>query len=730
MVDTGGRAELETISLLIEGVGSDQDADLLRAKIRSLEGVKSLNIDMESRQATVAFDPSLTSEKEIIRSISETGMTCSIIKVKERSTWWKEKQQLALYGCGIIALFSFILMFLGVESHITNAIFGIAVLVGVYYPARKAIIALINLTPTIHLLMLIGASGAILLGMWYEAAILIFVYSLGDVLESYAVDKAREAIRSLTELVPKKALVRKDGHEVIMPTENIDVGDMVIVRPGERIPVDGIVFQGASFVDQAAVTGESIPVQKKIGDEVFAGTINQNGSIEVQVDRPASETMLSKIIYSVEEAQSKRTSYQRFSDNFAKWYTPAMFILGIAVATIPPLFFGADWHTFILRGLVVFVVSCSCGLALSVPVAIVTAMANAAQNGTVYKGGAYLEVVDEVKAVAFDKTGTLTIGRPEVSDILTSSDITEEELMDLTGSIESRSAHPLAAAIVRKAKEINAYSGRNVNDFQEISGMGVSANVDGKQYLIGNARLQLENGVLMSEFQEAIEELEGEGKTVVLVGSEGRLRGLIAIADTVRPGAKEALQRLKDAGILTVMLTGDNERSAKIIAQQVGADRYYGQLLPLEKVELIKELKAEYGTVAMVGDGINDAPAMAVSDVGIAMGAAGTDIAIEAGDVVLMSDDLSKLNYIRGLSNKTITIIRQNIWVSLINISFMVVAALLGYLGLVTGLLLNEASAIFVIFNALRLLKWSSNTNADMALSSDREVPVSVGAAD
>ena len=730
MVDTGGRAELETISLLIEGVGSDQDADLLRAKIRSLEGVKSLNIDMESRQATVAFDPSLTSEKEIIRSISETGMTCSIIKVKERSTWWKEKQQLALYGCGIIALFSFILMFLGVESHITNAIFGIAVLVGVYYPARKAIIALINLTPTIHLLMLIGASGAILLGMWYEAAILIFVYSLGDVLESYAVDKAREAIRSLTELVPKKALVRKDGHEVIMPTENIDVGDMVIVRPGERIPVDGIVFQGASFVDQAAVTGESIPVQKKIGDEVFAGTINQNGSIEVQVDRPASETMLSKIIYSVEEAQSKRTSYQRFSDNFAKWYTPAMFILGIAVATIPPLFFGADWHTFILRGLVVFVVSCSCGLALSVPVAIVAAMANAAQNGTVYKGGAYLEVVDEVKAVAFDKTGTLTIGRPEVSDILTSSDITEEELMDLTGSIESRSAHPLAAAIVRKAKEINAYSGRNVNDFQEISGMGVSANVDGKQYLIGNARLQLENGVLMSEFQEAIEELEGEGKTVVLVGSEGRLRGLIAIADTVRPGAKEALQRLKDAGILTVMLTGDNERSAKIIAQQVGADRYYGQLLPLEKVELIKELKAEYGTVAMVGDGINDAPAMAVSDVGIAMGAAGTDIAIEAGDVVLMSDDLSKLNYIRGLSNKTITIIRQNIWVSLINISFMVVAALLGYLGLVTGLLLNEASAIFVIFNALRLLKWSSNTNADMALSSDREVPVSVGAAD
>ena len=729
MVDKGGKEPLETISLLIEGAGSGRDADLLKAKIWSLEGVKELNLDMESRQADVTFDPSRTSEKEIIRSISETGMTCSMAKVKERSTWWKEKQQLALYGCGIITFFSFILMFLGVGPSITNALFGIAVLVGVYYPARKAIIALINLTPTIHLLMLIGASGAILLGMWYEAAILIFVYSLGDVLESYAVDKARGAIRSLTELVPKKALVRKDGHEVIMPTEDIDVGDMVIVRPGERIPVDGKVFQGMSFVDQAAVTGESIPVQKNVGDEVFAGTINQNGSMEVRVDRTASETMLSKIICSVEEAQSKRTSYQRFSDDFARWYTPAMFALGVAVATIPPLFFGADGHTFILRGLVVFVVSCSCGLALSVPVAVVAAMANAAQNGTVYKGGAYLEVVDEVKAIAFDKTGTLTIGRPEVSDILVYSDITEEELMDLVGSIESRSSHPLAAAIVRKAKEINAFSGKEVKDFQEISGMGVSASADGKQYLVGNARLQQDKGVLLNEYRESIEGLESKGKTVVLVGSEGHLLGLIAITDTVRPGAKDALQRLKDMGIVTVMLTGDNERSAKMIAQQVGADRYYSQLLPLEKVELIKELRAEFGTVAMVGDGINDAPAMAVSDVGIAMGAAGTDIAIETGDIVLMSDDLSKLDYLIRLSTKAITIIRQNIWISLINISFMVVAALLGYLGLVTGLLLNEASAVFVIFNALRLLKWSKTTDASVAVSSDREPSASGGAA-
>jgi len=730
MAENENKRAVETVSLRIGGVVSASDVDLIMQKVRSLEGVEGIDIDVDAERAHVTFDPSSTSTKEIIRSISETGKTCSMVKADNGSTWWKEKQQVALYACGVIILFSFALMFLGVEPLITNVFFGIAVLVGVYYPARKAIIALINLVATIHLLMLIGATGAVLLGMWYEAAILIFVYSLGDVLESYAVDKARGAIRSLTELVPKEALVRKDGQEVMMSTEEIGVGDIVVVRPGERIPVDGAVSKGLSFVDQAAVTGESIPVQKKVGDEVFAGTINQNGSVEVAVTKPASETMLSKIICSVEEAQAKRTSYQRFSDNFARWYTPAMFVLGVAVATIPPLFFGADWHTFILRGLVVFVVSCSCGLALSVPVAVVAAMANAAKNGTVYKGGAYLEVVHKVKAIAFDKTGTLTIGRPEVTDVVALNGMTEKELLDITGSIESRSGHPLAAAIVRKAKETGSYSGLATEEFQEISGMGISAGMGGRRYTVGNPRFQHESGVEIGENQATIEGLEGEGKTVVLVGSGDRLLGLIAIADKVRPGAKEALQRLRDSGILTVMLTGDNERSAKAIAQQAGVDEYYGQLLPTEKVEMIKKLKAEHGTVAMVGDGINDAPAMAVSDVGIAMGAAGTDIAIEAGDVVLMSDDLSKLNYLRELSVRAVTIIRQNIWVSLINIAFMVGAALLGYLGLVTGLLLNEASAIFVIFNALRLLKWASRSVMPEVMSSEERTSTATTAAE
>jgi len=694
-------------TLQIEGMASTNDADRIRRKVGSLEGVKCIDADISSGKVQITFDPSDVSVQDIIRSVAETGMSCSLLKEQMvRGSWWKERQQLALYASGGITLFSFVMMLLGAQEIMTNALFGAAVAVGVYYPARKAIIALINLVATIHLLMLIGAAGAVLLGMWYEAAILIFVYSLGDVLESYAVDKARGAIRSLIELVPKRALVRKEGKESVLSTEDIVVGDIVIVRPGERIPVDGKVCKGSSYVDQAAVTGESIPVRKDVGDNVYAGTINQNGSVEIQVDRHASETMLSKIICSVEEAQASRTSYQRFSDSFAQYYTPVMFILGILVATVPPLFFGGDWHTFILRGLVVFVVSCSCGLALSVPVAVVAAMANAARNGTVYKGGAYLEVVHKVKAVAFDKTGTLTIGRPEVTDVLASNDITKELLLDISSSIESRSGHPLAAAIVRKAKENDAYSGLPIDDFQEFSGQGVSASIRGAIHFVGNLRFQLDSGMDTGQYEKSIEDLEKKGRTVVLVGSQGRLLGAIGIADDIRPRAKESLQRLKDAGITTIMLTGDNERSANAVASQVGVDEYYAELLPTDKLVIVKRLKEKYGTVAMVGDGINDAPAMAASDVGIAMGAAGTDIAIEAGDVVLMSDDLFKLGYLRELSTKTVATIRQNIWFSLINIAFMVGAALLGYLGLVSGLLLNEASAVLVILNALRLLRW------------------------
>jgi len=712
---------IESVTLQIGGMECTCNADMLGRKLDALTGIRGHELSPVTGQAKVSYDPAVVSVQDIIRTVAEAGMTASQVRSEGRSsTWWREPQQLALYGCGVIALIAFLSGYAGVPLLATNGLYLLAVLVGVYYPARKALIALRAMTPTIHLLMLIGSVGAMALGLWGEAAVLIFVYSLGDVMESYAVDKARGAIRSLMELMPKEALVRRNGCDSVCAVESIGVGEIVIVRPGERIPVDGTVIAGSSYVDQAAVTGEPVPVQCEPGSDVFAGTINQNGSLEVQVTKPASETMLSRIILSVEEAQAQRTSYQRFSDSFGKWYTPAMFVLGVFVATVPPLFFGAEWYPFIYRGLVVFVVSCSCGLALSVPVAVVGAMANAAKQGTVFKGGVYLETVDKVKVIAFDKTGTLTIGRPAVTNVVTFGDLREDELLDLAGCIESRSSHPLAAAIVRKAKESGTFSARPANNFEETAGRGVSATIDGCACRIGSPRALLEHGIDSRRAEEDIARLENEGRTVVLISSDGKLAGLIAIADEVRAGAVEAIQRLSRAGVRTVMLTGDNERSAQAIARRVGVDEYRAGLLPIDKVDVVRHLREQYGAVAMIGDGINDAPAMAVADVGIAMGAAGTDIAIEAGDVVLMSDDLGKIAYVRELSHRTVTTIRQNIAVSMINVAFMVAAALLGYLGLVTGLLLNEASAVFVILNALRLLKWRSNAEPAPAAASSR----------
>jgi Zn2+/Cd2+-exporting ATPase len=696
---------METAKIRIEGMESHEEIQLIQQKINALPGISGLNIDASTHQLDFSYDPSIVNIQDVIRSISETGMKASVIRSKSKfSSWWKEKQQLALVTCGVTTLATFLLGLTIVPQNYTFIGYIIAVLVGVYYPAKKALIALRNLTATIHLLMLIGSVGALVLGMWAEAAILIFVYSLGDVLESYAVDKARGAIRSLMNLAPKQALVRKEGKEIMLSVDEINVGDSVIIKAGERIPVDGTVQMGSSFVDQSAVTGESFPVTKNVGDMVFAGTINQKSFLEVRVDKPASETMLSKIIYSVEEAQAKKISFQRFSDKFANTYTPAMFVLGIAIAVIPPLLFGAEWRPFILRGLVVFVVSCSCGLALSVPVAVVAAMANAARKGVVFKGGAYFEATKKVKVIAFDKTGTLTIGRPEVTDVISFDKHSKAELLTLASSIECRSGHPLANAIVRKAKESNIVIEANLEEFADVTGKGVKAKINGQQCFAGSTRFLQENEISTHEQQDQIADLENQGKTTILVGQNGKLLGILAIADALRPGAKETLSIIREQGTRTVMLTGDNERCAKAIAAQAGVDEYYAQLLPEDKVRVVKELKEKYGSVAMVGDGVNDAPAMAVSNVGIAMGAAGTDVAIEAGDIVLMSDDLSKINYVRELSRKTVNIIKQNIAISLINIAFMVAAALLGYLGLVSGLLLNEISALAVIGNALRLL--------------------------
>ncbi len=704
-VDTEEMTRKATI--YVEGMDCTDESQVIEKKLKSLTGIKTFEINLATERVTVTYDPSFVSVQDVIKAIAETGMRASMVRAQEKKgVWWKNNRQMQLLiTSGVLIAIAFLLSALQVSDNIVKLIFGLAVAAGIYYPARMGFLALKTLTLNIRLLMVIGAVGAMVLDLWEEAALLVFIYSLGDVLEAYAVDRARGAIRALMELVPREALVRRNGSEVVLPTEEIAIGDTVIVRPGEKIPVDGRVTSGSSFVDQSSITGEPLPVDKRVGSEVFAGTINQKGALEVEVTRRVGDTTLARIIHSVEQAQEKKSSFQRFGERFGKYYTPAMFVLGIAVAVIPPLFLGGDWQSFIYRGLVVFVISCSCGLALSVPVAVVAAIAKGAHKGILFKGGAYLEAAQGLKAIAFDKTGTLTIGRPAVTDIAAYNGFSEKEVLGLAGSIESRSEHPLAEAIVRKAREMEARLLPGLEEFEAVTGLGVRAKANGNTYFIGSARFLEGRKISLAQAQEEIARFGREGKTTVLLSDEQKLIGVIAVADKLRAEATDALKTLRSLGVKVVMLTGDNESTARAIASEAGVDEYLAQLLPEDKVEAVRKLKAKYGKVAMVGDGINDAPAMAVSDVGIAMGAAGTDVAIETGDIVLMSDDLSKVAYALRLSRRAVNNIRQNTVASLAIVVFLVPMALLGYFGLVSGLLLNEVSALVVIANALRLLK-------------------------
>lgn len=696
----------KSVTLHIEGMDCADESEIIEKKMKSLLGIKNFDINLMTQQVKILYNPSFISIQEIIKAIAETGMRSSLIKERmgRAKAWWKDNRIIFLFACGILTVLAYLFGRFGIAGWISHIFYIAAIVIGGYYPAKIGLSALRTLTMNINTLLIVATIGAVALNLWEEAAVLVFIYSLGSVLETYAVDKARGAIRAIIELVPKEALVLRDGNESVLPTDEIDIGDIVIVRPGEKIPLDGRVVSGSSFVDQSPITGESIPVKKKAGDEVFAGAINQRGSLEIEVTKKFTDTTLARIIHSVEEAQTKKSSYQRFGEKFGKYYTPAMFVLGIGVALFPPLLFRGEWSAWFYRALVVFVVSCSCGLALSVPVTVVAAISNAARNGVVFKGGAYLEVAEMLQAVAFDKTGTLTIGRPGVTDIIPYNNFSEKEVLALAGSIESRSEHPLAEAIVRKAKE-EEVSIRRIEGFKAMAGLGVKARVNGNLYFMGSRRLFHEKGISLAHAQNQISCLEKDGKTAVLMGDEQNLLGILGVADNLRTEAKEAIKILRKSGIKTVMLTGDNEGTAKAIAGQAGVDDYLAQLLPGDKVEAVKRLKKRFGKVAMVGDGINDAPAMAVSDVGIAMGAAGTDVAMETGDIVLMSDDLSKIVYALRLSRRSISNIRQNIIASLAIVAFLVPAALIGWLDLVPGLFLNEVSALIVIGNGLRLLR-------------------------
>ncbi len=692
------------ITLYIEGLDCEDEARLIRSALKGLNGLDSFEINTVGGTLKAAFDDEALSEGALVRAISGTGMKARRERKKPESRlWWREPRILTLSVCGLIILATLVLEHIFSVPHgSASFLYGAATVVGGYFPARMGISALRTLRPNIRTLMVAGAVGAAALGLWEEAALLVLIYSLGDVLEAYASDRVRGAVRALMDIVPREALVRRDGVETVMAAGEVRPGEVVIIRPGEKIPLDGVIRKGRTSVDQSPITGESMPVTKGPGDEVFAGSINQRGAIEIEVARPFMDTTLGRIIHYVEEAERRKSRYQRFGETFGLYYTPAMFGLALLVIILPTVYYG-NFSEWFYRGLVVLVVSCSCGIALSIPVAVVAAVANAARRGVLIKGGACLEACSKIRAVAFDKTGSITMGRPVVTDIVSFSAMKEGEILGLAASIESRSEHILGEAILRKAVELKVTL-QELSDFEAVPGMGARAVIGGREYCIGSRAFC--EGVT-EEAGERIGALEGEGKTVmVLSGAYEGLLGIIAVRDELRPRAREVVRLLRERGIEHIlMLTGDNEGVARAVSEEAGLDGFLAGLLPEDKVEAVRGLQKKFGRVAMVGDGVNDAPALVASDLGIAMGAAGTDVAIETGDVVLMADDLLKIPLALELSRRTVRVMRENISISLGVIAFLVPMALFGWIGLVPGLLLNEIGGVLVILNGLRLLR-------------------------
>ncbi len=607
----------------------------------------------------------------------------------------------AAWGLGTLGL-------LGERAQL--ALYALAYLAGGAYATRDALAALVGeRTVDVDLLMIVVALGAALIGHWPEGATLLFLFSLGNTLEHFALGRTRQAVRALMDLSPEDALTVRDGREERVPVAALAVGETVIVKPGERLPVDGTVVAGESAVDQAPITGESVPVAKGPGDEVFAGSINGRGALRVRMTRRSEESTLAKIIRIVEEARAQKSATQRFTDAFEGRYAVGIMLFAALVAVVPPLAFGQGWGASFYRAMVLLVVASPCALVISTPASTLSALANAARRGVLFKGAAHLEQAGAVKVVAFDKTGTLTAGRPRLTDLIPLPGVSEDDLLGAAAAAERLSEHPLAAAVV-DAAVARGLPLRDADSLEALTGRGVRASVAGRALLVGNEALFADFGLPLDPAAvAAAARLRADGKTVMFVGAPqeagGRTLGLIAVADVVRPVAREVVAALKRLGVVkTVMLTGDNERAARAIARQAGIDEVRAGLLPEQKLAAIEGLMAQYGAVAMVGDGVNDAPALATATVGVAMGAAGTDVALETADVVLMADDLTKLPYAIELSRRTRRIIRQNLTFALGVIAVLVGFALAGEVPLPVGVVGHEGSTIVVVANGLRLL--------------------------
>jgi Cd2+/Zn2+-exporting ATPase len=587
--------------------------------------------------------------------------------------------------------------------------YAVAYVTGGYFGLQAGLASLRQRTIDVDLLMILAAIGAALVGAPFEGALLLFLFSLSNVMQDYAMDRTRNAIRALMALRPSQALVRRGDKEIVLPIEQIKVGDTIIVKPGERIALDGTVAFGSSSVDQASITGESMPVAKQVGDGVFGGTINKNGSLEIKVTKLAKDSTIARLIQMVEEAHSEKAETQRFIDKAEQYYAVGVIVLTAITAVVPLLFLQEDFATAFYRAMTVLVAASPCAIIISTPATVLSAIGNGARRGVLFKGGVHLENAATVKVIAFDKTGTLTVGKPQVTDVVVlDENLHEDDLLALAAAAESRSEHALAQATVAAATERNL----DVADalaFQAVTGKGVQAQVNGRDIRIGNLRYFEEVGGDVATAVPHITQLQQAGKTSVLVAEmvadKPHILGIIAFADVVRPDAAQVVRDLRAAGIeKVIMLTGDNQQVAERIAAETGVDEVWADLLPEDKVQAIKTIEAKYGPAAMVGDGVNDAPALATATIGMAMGAAGTDVALETADIVLMADDLNNIPYVIGLSHQTRRTLAINLGFAIFMILLMLSAIFWSGLALPAAVVGHEGGTVLVSLNGLRLL--------------------------
>jgi len=679
-------------------------ATTIENALKSLDGVNDVAVNVIGGKVLVSYAEGRACRAELGNTIRKAGF--QVVGDRPDATFWTTRGRLTMsVTSGTMLALGLLAQSSGAGPALTVPLLAISSIAGGWFVIPQGFRAARTGSLDMNFLMGIAAIGAWLIGEQGEAAATLFLFSIAELLESFSMDRARNAIRSLLDLSPPEATVRRSTGEVRVPVSDVAIGETVVVRPGEKISVDGDVIAGRTSVNQSAITGESMPVDKEEGAEVFAGTLNGQGTIDIRSTKHATDTTLARIIHAVEEAQASRAPSQSFVDRFARIYTPVVVIAAVLIAIVPPLVGAGTWETWIYRALTMLVVACPCALVISTPVTIVSGLTGAASAGILIKGGIHLENAGGISTVCFDKTGTLTEGRPRVTDVKGIGGSTEREVLEVALSIEHHSEHPLARAILDYGRSRGFEPGQ-ANDFEALPGRGARAVIAGTPVHLGNERLASELGATTPEIAAAFDAFEQEGKTAVIVVREGKPLGFVAIADKVRPLAREAVASLRAAGVSRVlMLTGDNEGTARAVAAEVGIDEFHAGLLPDDKVRIVADLEQRGERTTFVGDGVNDAPALAIATVGIAMGAAGTDVAIETADIALMSDDLSRVAEAIHLSRRTLRIIKQNIVFSIAIKAVFLALALAGWATLWMAVAADMGASLAVVANGLRAKK-------------------------